>query len=247
MSYRVDLVKKYWHPRTHKQISEAKAKAYNKRAKKKIIAQAWLVVRHTVGSPDVYTKEQLKLQKKLAGRVLYSARLTSRASVLKLTDLREKRIREILASHRVFSKLYDDFEVAGDIQRRGAIRIAISGMSDGRRIREIIHLAFHRSIWELSFSNRELAYESFKDWLVGVILSNLRRRGLRTSNKKQSDFRIEGMLKNREGMLGMLELSTTPKKKAEWIKRIAWATDAIRQQKKAKHLTSVTLKIEKLL
>lgn len=247
MPYRVDLVRVFYHPRTGKRLSEDKAKAYNRRAKKKIRAQHWLIARTTVGDTSGLSQAQISALKQRAGRIQYSARLTQTESILKLSSFKDRRVRQTLADKKVFSKLWDDFHVPDDIQRRGSVRISISGTVEGRRVKEIIHLPFLRSVFSESYRNEDNAKEGFKDYLVGAILTNLRRRGLRISNPIESAKRINDLTKNRQGMLNMLELETKDAKKGGWLERIKWASDSIRLQKKSKQLRGATIRVEKLI
>ena len=247
MGQRVDLVSVFYHPKTGRRISQARAKLYNKRAKKPIKPESWLVVRATAGDPRFMTPEQYRTSKRHAGRILYSARLPTVEKILTVSSFHDRHIRRTLGAHRVYKKLWDDFRTPGDIQRRGGIRISVSGDVEGRRMKEIIHLPFMRSVWQQGFSSEAKAEEGFKEWLVGSVLSNLRRRGVRLSNPVESAARIGELTKNRQGMLNMLEMEDKPEKRGGWIERVKWATDAIRQQKKLKQLKKATIRIEKLV
>jgi hypothetical protein len=247
MGYRVDLEKHYYHPRTHKRISAVKARQYVRRTGKRIKPQVWLTTRHTVGPRNEYMSDQQFLSaKKRAGRILYTSRLTTQEAILKASSLKQRHIRRTLGSHRVFNRLYEDFERPGDIQRRGAVRVTIAGSVEGRRIKEVIHLGFHKTIWEIGFRDHDRAKEGFKDWLTAAILTNLRRRGLRVSDPRESAQRIQDLTKNRAGLVEMLEF-TEPKKRGAQMERIQWATEAIVKQKKSRQLRGVTIRVEKLI
>lgn len=247
MAQRVDLVSIYFHPRTGKRLSQEAAKKYNRRAKKKIKPQPWLIVRHAVGDTRGLDKQQIAVLKKRAGRISYAARLTTVEKILPVKNFAERKVRQTLANHRVFKKLWDDFRVEGDIQRRGGIRMTVGGYVEGRRVKSVIHLGFHRQHWIEKFRNEAAAFEDFKNWIVGSILSNLRRRGLRISNPIESARRVNDLTKNRQGMIGAMELEEKPEKRGGWLERIKWATDAIRQQKKSKQLQGATIRLEKLV
>lgn len=247
MAHKVNLEKVYYHPRTGKRLSLEAAKKYNKRAKKKIKPIEYLVVRHAVGNTKGLSRDQIAILKKKAGRIVYAGRLTQTEKILKLTSLADRHVRRTLANHRVFRTLWEDFHVKGDIQRRGSIRISLGGTAGDRRIKEIIHLGFHRQSWLEKYSSDQKAFEGFKDWLVGTILSNLRRRGLRLSNPKESKQRIEDLRRNRDGMVSMMEMEQDPAKIGKWVQRIKWANKAVNDQKKSKQLTRVSMKIDKLV
>ncbi|MGL5936393.1 MAG: hypothetical protein ACRCZI_12330 [Cetobacterium sp.] len=247
MGHRVDLAFVYRHPKTHKRLPIKKALVYNKRAKKKIIPEKWLIARHTVGNTSGLSKTQIGLLKRRAGRIAYAARLTYQEIILPLKSFAQRKVRQTLANFRVFKKLWDDFVVPHDLQRRGVMRISLAGLVEGHRVRKVIHLPFLRTAWMESFSSEANAYEAFKDWLVGSILSHLRRARLRISNPKESARRISDLTKNRQGMMGMAELETNAAKIGGWMERVKWATKAIGEQKRTRQLTNATLRIEKLV
>lgn len=246
MPYRVDYVRVYYHPRTKKRISEEAAKKYNRRAKKKIRPEQWLVARATVGETAGMSKAQIAAAKKQAGRIKYSARLTTVEKILPLKNFRDRKVRQTLADGKVFQKLWEDFEVPGDMQRRGTVRMTVGGTVEGRKVKEVIHLPFLRTAFVEGYGSEANAYEGFKEWLTGAVLSNLRRRGLRVSNPIESARRLNSLTKNRQGMLNMMEFEKDPRKRGGWLERIKWATDAIRSQKKSKQLRGATIRIEKL-
>jgi len=248
MPLRVDLASVWIHPKTHKRLSEAKAKAYNKRAKKPIKPIPYLITRYTVGEPSSYTHPRYyQVDKKRAGRIKYMARLTRVEKVMKATSFADRKVRDTLGRHRVFKTLWDDFITEGDIQRRGAVRITVNGFLDGKRKKEIIHLPFHRQIWMEGFSSEQRAYEGFKDWLVAAVLSNLRRRGLRLSNTHESNKRATQLKKDRDAEIQLLEFQEDAQKRAGTMERIAWKTKAIGVQKKLKQMTGGIIRIEKLV
>lgn len=248
MSTRVDLVKVYYHPRTHRRISEAAAQKYNRRAKKKIKPQLWLTVRRTVGETRGLSPQSIAQLKKLAGRIIYSARLTTVKMVLPLRAFTERHVWDTLTRARVFKKMWEDFvPPAGGLARRGSIRITVNGVLDDRRIKEIIHLPFVRQEFARYASTDEKAYEEFKNWVVSAIITNLRRRGLRLSNAKESNDRIQKLTKKLKGAEGMLAMETHPDKQGGWMEKIKWTLKAIAQQKKTKQLKGAVIKIEKIV
>jgi hypothetical protein len=249
MPYRVELLHAYFHPRTHKRISQDKARLYRRRTGKRIKPQRWLIVRNVVGDTRGLAPEQIATLKKRAGRIEYASRLTRTEAILRLSSVKERHVRRTFADHRIFKKLYDDFEVPGDLQRRGAIRLTINGTLEGRRIKEVIHLGFMKREWESRYGRPGDAKERFKDWLVGVTLSNLRRRGLRLSDPVESAGRVRDLEKKRHDLLD--EIDKTPPQFTSIIggkmEQLKWATEAIRQQKKSKQLRGVTIRVEKLI
>jgi hypothetical protein len=248
MGYRVDLEKHYYHPRTHKRLSQEKARAYMRRTGKRIKPQLWLTTRHTVGERSEYLSDATySAAKKRAGRIDYTARLTRQEAILRSSSLAARHVRRTLGNHRVFNRLYEDFETPGDIQRRGAIRMTVTGTVDGRRIKEVIHLGFQRSVWEHGYRNHEHAREGFKDWLTAAVLTNLRRRGLRVSDPKESADRIQHLERERSAKVEMMDFTDDPKKRAGYMEQVRWATEAISRQKKSRQLRGVTIKVDKLI
>lgn len=246
MPSRVELQKVYYHPRTHQRITQATARTYFRRTGKRIRPQHWLILRNVVGDTRGLDRDQVAALKRVAGRITYTARLTRTESILRTASLSEKRVRVVLGDHRIYKKLYDDFEVPGDIQRRGMIRVTINGTLKGRHIKKVIHLGFHKGAWERYYGSKADAKEGFKDWLVAAILSNVRRRGLRLSNPIQSQQRIQDLETKRTNKLKELDL--TPKEFAGGImEQIRWATEAIKEQKKSRQLRGATIRVEKII
>lgn len=258
MAYKVELFKAYFHPRTHKRITAQKAKLYQRRTGKRVRPQQWVVVKNVVGDTTGWAPEQIRMVKREVQRrpIVAAAKLTETKAILRVGSLKERHVRQTLGAHRVYQRLCDDFEPpgydpsSGEVEwRRGAIRIRINGTVDGRRIKEVIHLAFSKTHWETGFSNVEHAKEGFKDWLVGAILSNLRRRGLRLSDPVESAGRIQSLLKKRANLVS--DLDHIPPQftsiRGGKMEQIRWTTDAIRAQKKSRQLRGATIQVEKLI
>lgn len=247
MPYAVSLVKRYVHPKTRKRLTAAAAQKYNRRAKKKIKPYLYLQVRHTLGTLKGLTDEQAVRRKRNAGKIAYRSRLTQVESIVPLSSLSARHVRLTLGRRGVFKKLFDDFHVPGSLNRRGSIRITLAGFVDNKRVRQITHLAFSRIHWLESFGSEEHAYEEFKNWIVGNILANLRRRDLRLSNPKESLKRISWLKKSREMSTQLLDVEDDPVKRAGLEEQIKWQGRAIRKQKKSKQMTQAFLRLEKLI
>lgn len=247
MPYAVSLVKRYVHPKTKKRITAVAAARYNKRAKKKIKPFLYLQVRHTLGSLKGLTNEQADRRKKNAGKIAYRSRLTQVESIVPLSALSARHVRLTLGRRGVFKKLFDDFHVPGSLNRRGSIRITLAGIVGGKKVRQITHLAFSRIHWLEGFGSEEHAFEEFKNWIVGNILANLRRRDIRLSNPKESAGRIKGLRAKRQAALESLEYENSPQEIAGLEEQVKWVGRAIRKQKKSKQMTRAFLKLEKLV
>lgn len=221
----------YRHPRTRRLISQAKAKLYNRRAKKKIKPEVWLYVIRKFSPAELKQSPRLK---RLQGRIEQAVRLTKVEKILKLSSFSDRHIRKTLGKHKTFKALWENWG--------GEIRITVSGVVNGKRIKHVQHLAFHRGHWKAASTE---PYEDFKDWLVGAILSNLRKRGLRLSNPRESQGRIESL---RSKLLGLSQYMEFAKKEKHGAitEQIKWTGKAIQQQKNSRQLTHATIRIEKL-
>lgn len=191
--------------------------------------EKWLIVRHSYTKADLAIAPYLK---KKQGRIEHAVRLTTTEKILRLSGLADRKVRQTLANKRVYEKLWQNWG--------GEIRITVGGHVGGKKVKEIIHLAFQRGNWE---GNKE----GFREWLTGAVLSNLRRRGWRVSNPRESARRIGLLGRNRSGMVQMLDFTKDPQKRAGLMERIEWATDAIRRQKASKQIRGATIKMEKLV
>lgn len=228
MARKITVERLYRHPRTRQLISRAKALTYMRRTGRRIIPEKWLFVRHS------YDKRELAIApylKKRQGQIEHAVRLTKVEKIMRLSTLADRKIRQTFANKRVYQKLWENWG--------GEIRITVGGSVKGKKVKEIIHLAYQQGNWSGN-------YEGFKEWLTGAVLSNLRRRGWRVSNPKESQRRIALLGRNRAGMVQMLDFTEDPQKRAGLLERIAWATEAIRRQKASQQMKGVTMKMEKL-
>lgn len=237
----------YRHPKTHRLISKDAAVKYFKKTKKRIRPEHWLYVTTHFSEDEI---EERPERKKRQGRIEQAVRLTRTEKILKLSSLDDRWVSKTLAKHRVYKSLVENWG--------GEIRITVNGHSQGRRIKEVIHLAYHRGHWGLggprlpdeTFAQwaklNENKYEKFKDWVLGSILSNLRRRGLRVSNPKESASRLRTLNQKRLDLQVVLDDTKPGPLRGGLEERMVWATDAIAVQKKLKQINGVTMRIEKL-
>lgn len=247
MPFAVTLLKVYVHPRTRKRISAKKAALYNKRAKKKIRPYGYIQVKHTLGDLKGLTSEQKERRKREAGRIVYTSKLTTIHTVLPLSTFSDRHLRLTLGRRGVFKKLFEDFHKKGTLHRRGSIRITLGGVVEGRRVKQVTHLAFSRRHWLSNFSTEEYAYEAFKDWMIATILANLRRRDIRLSNAKESAGRIGSIRQKRETAIKLLEVEDDPKLIPGLEEQVRWSGRAIKKQKKSVQMKKAFIKIEKLV
>jgi len=237
----------YRHPKTHKLISRKAARKYFKRTRKRIRPEHWLYVTQHFSEEEI---EERPERKKRQGRIEQAVRSTKTEKILKLSSLDDRWVSKTLAKHRVYKSLVENWG--------GEIRITVNGHSQGRRVREVIHLAYHRGHWGLGaprFPGQTFAewaklnadkYEDFKHWVLGSILSNIRRRGLRVSNPKESAGRLRTLNQKRLDLVEALDTTKPGAARGGLLERMAWVTDAIATQKKLKQLMGVTMRIEKL-
>lgn len=204
--------------------------AYAKRYPHLVNKEKWLYLHTLRAGQDKKTKKEITWW-----AVTEKAKLIETEKILPVTSFDDRRVRKTLADHRVFNKLWEN--------DRGEMRLTISGISDGRRIKEVIHAGFLKKSWESMHNGKE----KFKEHVVGLILSNLRRRGFRLSNPKESAQRIKDLTGKRDTYLQMSELETSHEKIGGYMERVRWATDSIRQQKRTKQLTRATIRIEKMV
>lgn len=228
MARKITVERLYRHPRTRQLISRAKALTYMRRTGRRIRPEKWLYVRHSYNKAELAIAPYLKRRQ---GQIEHAVRLQTTEKILKASGLADRKIRQTFANKRVYEKLWKNWG--------GEIRITVGGSIEGKKVKEIIHLAYQQGNWAGN-------YEGFKEWLTGAVLSNLRRRGWRVSNPRESARRITMLGRNRAGMVQMLDFAKDDKAKAGLVERIKWATEAIRRQKKSKQIRGVTIKMEKL-
>lgn len=203
---------------------------YAKRYPHLVKKEKWLYLHTLRAGMDKKTKQQTTWW-----AITEKAKLVETEKIMPVTSFDDRRVWATLGKHRAFQKLWEN--------DRGEMRITVSGTSEGRRIKEVIHAGFLKKAWE----QRHNGKEKFKEHLVGLILSNLRRRGLRLSNPKESAGRIHDLSSKRQTYLNMAELETRKAKIDEHMERVRWATTSIKQQRRTKMLTKATIRIEKMV
>lgn len=204
--------------------------AYAKRYPKLVKRQQWMRLDNRMLKWDPVTKKQtVGGWKKVA-----QERLTLQEIILTLKSVSDRRIDAVLARHQVYHRLWQN--------ERGNIRITIAGRYHGKSVREIIHLGFLRNEW----ARLHNGYTQFKAWIVASILANIRRRGLRVSNPKESRQRLTSLKQKLHQYTTML--SYLPHHEHHnMMQRIAGVARSIKAQESSKQMTNVTLRIEKLI
>lgn len=230
----VETVSFYRHPKTGRRVAESQEKAFRGWFKKKYKRlpgrERWLYVldkepmrkRGGVRVGDTYHRIQQKVK------------MTEIEKILPTSSFENRHIRETLTNKKVFVEVWKNWG--------GVIRVMVSGWQGSRRIKEVIHLAYHREHWEKQEGGRE----KFRRWLTAAISSNLRRRGLRLSNVHESRKRIDSLTRELRGLQGMTEF-VDAKRMGGHVQQMAWKAKAIQAQKKSKSLTRATIRLEKLV
>jgi hypothetical protein len=167
-------------------------------------------------------------------RIQQKVQLREEEKIIPAYSFEERSIRDTLYKYKVFPALWSNWG--------GTIRLTVNGWQGDRRIKEIIHLAYHKEHWE----KQEQGYHRFRQWIVAAIASNLRRRGLRLSNPKESQGRIDG-LRQELNTLQRLTEYVPPERMGAHVNQVKWKAEAIQKQKRTKQLTQATIRIEKLV
>jgi hypothetical protein len=226
--------------------SEKEFRAWFKRQKRfkgrRPKKEHWL---YTLDSEVSKTRKGIKIGEDWH-RIQLQHKMTEVEKILPLSSFSERHIRDTFNKQEVFRNLWANWG--------GIIRIVVSGtVDDGRRVKEIIHLGYHKEHWESQergrgkrkMSGREL----FRRWLVSSVATNLRRRGLRLSNPKESQERITRLRQDLMKLQGQTEYVgyMHPEKMGGHVQQIIWKARAIKQQQRTKQLRGATLRIEKLV
>lgn len=176
----------------------------------------------------------LYLKRSEDGSTIERVKVGQYESIFPVHGIIDRNLSETLSRFNVYHKIWSNIA--------GQIRISINGMQAGRRIKEVLHIPFFRRHWELKFHGRD----DFKRYIKASILSALRKKGLRISNPKESRGRIHSLEQNKKGLESILYLERDQKKITRIKSHIDSIQRAIRDQKKSKQLSRVTIKIEKL-
>lgn len=179
-------------------------------------------------------------------RIQLQHKMTEVEKILPVSSFSERHLRDTFNKQEVFRNIWNNWG--------GIIRIAVSGtVDDGRRVKEIIHLAYHKEHWESQERGRGVrkvsGRELFRRWLVSAVSSNLRRRGLRLSNPKESAGRISRLRGDLAKLQGQTEYIGYMHKDrmGGHVQQMVWKAEAIRKQMKTKQLRGATIRIEKLV
>lgn len=160
--------------------------------------------------------------------------LTHYEHILDLAQLTDRRISTTFAHNRIYSQIWEN--------NRGIIRITINGHTQGRRIKEVVHIGYMKRLWQ----QKHNGYEKFKEYLLNKVLQALRRRGLRLSNPKESRERLVAL--KHQLKVASQNLATVPDwMRQDQIKKVEGLARLIRSQKESQQIQGGTIKIEKLI
>lgn len=188
----------------------------------------------------IFEQRELKYDKQLKhqtyGKWVKTARerLTHYEAILPLTKMSDRRISTALARNKVYHNIWQNV--------RGVIRVTVSGLYDGRRVKEIIHIGYLKRLWY----DKHNGYKQFKQDLLHKVLNSLRRRRLRLSNPKESKLRIKELQKKLDA--ASHNLSVVPDwMQEQQLRKIKSLTRSIREQRRSHQLLGGTIRIEKLV
>ena len=167
-------------------------------------------------------------------RVTSRQKMNFYEQILPVKDLSDRHIRTVFAKNRIFSNIWAN--------HKGMIRISVNGHVDGRRVKNVAHIGYLKSVWEAKHNG----YEQFKDYVVNKILQSLRRANLRLSNPKESQARLVDLFKKRKDALYRLG-SAPPWKHDDIAKELKEIQKLIKQQKQSRQIKGGMIRIEKLV
>lgn len=154
--------------------------------------------------------------------------------ILPVKDLSDRHIRTVFAQNRIFSNIWAN--------HKGMIRISVNGHVDGRRVKNVAHIGYLKSVW----ATKHNGYEQFKDYVVNKVLQSLRRANLRLSNPKESQARLVDLFKKRKDALYRLE-SAPSWKHGDITKELKEIQKLIKLQKQSRQIKGGMIRIEKLV
>lgn len=203
---------------------------YAKRYPRLVKPQEWMQIQ----------ERQVKFDPKQRRQVYGKWKITSREKmnyyekILDLKELTTRSVSDIFARNRVYSNIWEN--------NKGTIRITVNGFADGKRVKEVVHIGYLKSVWY----NRHNGYSEFKDYLVNKVLEALRRRRLRLSNPKESMGRIARLRRKVQQAYKRLE-SVPAWKHDDVAQEIKSLNKLIKTQKQTAQVTRSTIRIEKLV
>jgi hypothetical protein len=154
--------------------------------------------------------------------------------ILPLKSITTRSVSDLLARNKVYSNIWQN--------NKGVIRITIEGIARGKRIKEVVHVGYLKSMW---YGMRE-GYSKFKRYLVHKILQALGKRRLRISNSKESLERVHSLHRMANMAKDKLEYASSSEA-VSLKKEVKGLTRLIKEQKQKEQIIRATLRIEKLV
>jgi len=206
------------------------SKVYAKRYPKLVAKAQYLQFEERQAKYDPILKHQVYKDWKVTAK----ERLTKYEHILNLNKFSNRSLQETFAKGRVYSKIWQN--------NRGSVRVTVNGMVEGRRVKEVLHIGYLKSLW----AHKHNGYEKFKTFLVNKVLNALRRRGLRLSNTKESQKRLTDLRRRRGIIEDNLEVMPHWLRKEEG-KKLNSVIKSIHSQRLTRQVTNATIRIEKLV
>lgn len=214
---------------TYKQGSRTSEK-FAKKHPDKVKTTEYMEIEERQPRYDPHTRKQTYGPWKVTNR----KKMNFYEQILPMKDLSSRHIRTTFARNRIFSNIWEN--------HKGMIRISINGHAEGRRVKEVVHVGYLKSVWE----GRHNGYSEFKDYLVNKILQALRRKHLRLSNPKESQARIVDLFKKRKEAIRRIKTATYLSLDAA-EQSLQEINKLIKQQKQTRQIKGGTIRIEKLV
>lgn len=169
-----------------------------------------------------------------AWRVQSREKMNFFEKILPLKSISTRSVSDLLARNKVYSNIWQN--------NKGVIRMTIEGIAHGRRIKEVVHIGYLKSMWY----DMPNGYSRFKKYVVHKILRALGKRRLRISNSKESLERIVNLRRMLNDAKDRLDYATGSAQ-GSTRREIKGLTRLIREQKQTSQVTQATLRIEKLV
>ena len=192
--------------------------------------QEWMVIQERQPQYDPVMKRQVYGAWKITSR----QKMNFYEQILPVKNLSSRHIRITFARNRVFNNIWQN--------HKGIIRMTINGMSDGRRVKDVVHIGYLKSVWE----HKHNGYEQFKNYVVNKVLQGLRRHHLRLSNQKESQDRLIDLRRKLKDAYDRFD-NAAGSKRSHIQSAIKELKKLIVLQKQSRQVTGATIRIEKLV
>lgn len=229
------LVKKTTTYRTQSSVKVYKkgtkvSKEYAARYPSKVKSIEWVEIQERQIKFDPVLKKQTYGDWKVTSR----ERMHFYEKILPIKKVTNRSVSDLFSRYKVYNTIWQN--------SKGTIRITINGHVGGRRVKEVVHIGYLKSVWY----NKHNGYSKFKAYLLHKVLEAMRRRKLRLSNPKESLERIR-VLRHKLNDASN-RLSHAPSFAYEsTLSQVKETSKLIRLQKQSSQMQGVTIRIEKLV